>query len=330
MTEKLHLHIESHSAKSPHTHVTPEVWEKVASKYPDIAARVEVTTGWDGKEFSKQMKTADILFAFDFPRGNLAAVAPKLKWINIPAAGVEGFMPFDWLPEGILFTNNAGNHHRRAFEFGAMALMALHNRLPEVVTNQRSHVFERLCSSVATSKVAMIVGFGSLGSGVGKAAKMLGLHVIGITRSGRPHEAADEMYKTAELRDHLPRADFLIIAAPVTPETRGLIGGAELDLMKKGAGVANIGREPIMDYAALRERLESGHIGGAILDVFEPEPLAADSPLWGTKNLIVTPHNSTDDIELYMPRSIDMFLANLGRFIRGEPLENLVDRKLGY
>ena len=85
-----------------------------------------------------------------------------------------------------------------------------------------------------------------------------------------------------------------------------------------------------MDYAALRQRLESGHIGGAILDVFDPEPLAEESPLWTTPNLIITPHNSTDDVEQYIPRTFEMFFANLARFIEGKPLENLVDRELGY
>ncbi|MEX2618136.1 MAG: D-2-hydroxyacid dehydrogenase [Alphaproteobacteria bacterium] len=330
MPKKLHLHLESLSAKSSHMHLTPEVWESAAARHPELAAKLDVTFGWDGKDFAKHAGSADILFGSDFPRERLSDVAPKLKWINVPAAGTENFMPFDWLPEGIAFTNNSGNHHQRAIEFGAMALMALHNRLPEVVTNQRNRDWNRIFSTVASDKVVVILGFGSLGSGVGKAAKMFGMHVIGVTRSGRPSEFADEMYRTAALRDHLPRADFLVVASPVTPETRGLIGAAELDLMKPGAGVVNIGRAPIMDYGALRERLESGHIGGAILDVFDPEPLAVDSPLWTTPNLIVTPHNSTDDVEQYIPRTIDMFFANLARFIDGKPLENQVDRELGY
>ena len=330
MSKKLHLHLESLSAKSPHMYLTPEVWAKAAAWHPELAAQLDVTFGWDGKDFSAHMKTADILFGSDFPRENLAEIAPKLKWIQVPAAGAEIFMPFDWLPDGIAFTNNSGNHHQRAIEFGGMALMALHNRLPEAVTNQRDRNWKRIFSTVASDKVVVVLGFGSLGSGVGKAAKMFGMHVIGITRSGRAHEAADEMYRTAALRDHLPRADFLVIASPVTPETRGLIGAAELDLLKPGAGVVNIGREPVMDYEALRLRLESGRIGGAILDVFDPEPLAADSPLWTTPNLIITPHNSTDNIEQYIPRTMDMFFANLARFIAGKPLENQVDRKLGY
>ncbi len=330
MTKKLHLHIESLSSKSPHMFLTPEVWAKVSAGHPALAAQLDVTTGWDGKDFGQHMKTADILFASDFPRENLAEVAPNLKWINVPAAGTENFMPFNWLPEGIAFTNNSGNHHQRAIEFGGMALMALHNRLPEVVTNQRNRNWNRVFSTTAAGKVVLVLGFGSLGSGVGKAAKMFGMHIIAVTRSGRPNDVADEMYTTAELREHLPRADFLVIASPVTPETRGLIGGAELDLMKKGAGVVNIGREPVMDYAALRQRLESGHIGGAILDVFDPEPLAEESPLWTTPNLIITPHNSTDDVEQYIPRTFEMFFANLARFIEGKPLENLVDRELGY
>ena len=128
----------------------------------------------------------------------------------------------------------------------------------------------------------------------------------------------------------LKDADFLVVAAPLTKETHGMIGAAELDCLKRGAGVVNVGRGPIVDYDALRARLESGRIGGAFLDVFEPEPLPADSPLWSTRNLIVTPHVSSDDPANYLPRALDIFFDNLGRMLNGRELNNVIDRSLGY
>jgi len=239
-------------------------------------------------------------------------------------------MPFDWLPDGVVFTNNSGTHYPRAREYAAMSLLALNTHLPTVLTNQRDAKWEQIFSSVIAGKTVLIVGFGNMGRAAAEAAKGLGMRVLGVRRGTGDDALADEMHRPDALRDLLPRADFLLITTPLTDETRGMIGAAELDLMKPGAGIVNMGRAPVMDYDALRARLETGAIGGAILDVFTPEPLPPDSPLWRTPNLIMTPHNSTDDPQAYIPRSFDIFFDNLARFIAGEPLRNVIDTKLGY
>jgi phosphoglycerate dehydrogenase-like enzyme len=128
----------------------------------------------------------------------------------------------------------------------------------------------------------------------------------------------------------LPRADFVLVAAPLTSRTKHLIGARELDLMKPGAGIVNIGRAGVIDYAALAERLRTGRIGGAILDVFDPEPLPVDSPLWDAPNLVVTPHCSSDDIRQYVPRTLDLVFDNLERLVAGKPLRCVVDPVLEY
>jgi phosphoglycerate dehydrogenase-like enzyme len=120
------------------------------------------------------------------------------------------------------------------------------------------------------------------------------------------------------------------VAAPLTDETRHLIDGAAMDAMKPGAGLVNFGRGPVVDVAALAERLRAGRLGGAVLDVHDPEPLPPDSPLWDVPNLILTPHVSSDDDVSYIPKTLDLVFANLGRLLAGRPLRNRVRPALGY
>ena len=153
--------------------------------------------------------------------------------------------------------------------------------------------------------------------------------MLAVTRSGKAARPADAAYRVSRIEHVLPHADFVIVATPLTPDTRGLLNRARLSLLKPTAGLINIGRSPVVDYDALRDKLETGALAGALLDVHSPEPLPADSPLWTTRNLIVTPHISCDDPR-YMDFLCDSWFANFARFLAGKPLKNQVDRKLGY
>ncbi len=138
------------------------------------------------------------------------------------------------------------------------------------------------------------------------------------------------MFTSGELHEVLPRADFVLITVPLTPETKGWIGREAFDLMKEGAGFINLGRARVVDYDVLRAKLKKGKLSGAILDVFDPEPLPKDSPLWSTPNLIMTPHVASDDDEHYMPRTLDLFFDNVQRYLVGMPLRNRVLPARGY
>ena len=179
-------------------------------------------------------------------------------------------------------------------------------------------------------KTVVILGTGSLGSAIARQIKPFGVKVIGINRSGNNVEGCDEVVTTEKLDEILPQADYLVTSTPDTPHTRGLLDKRRLDLMKNSAGIINIGREAVMDYDALCDKLEAGTLAGAILDVFDPEPIAADSRLWTTKNLIITPHISADDGDAYIPLTLDLFFKNLQRFKDNQPLLNPVNPKLGY
>ena len=253
---------------------------------------------------------------------------PAFKVIQTTGAGVDGLMPFDWLPADVTLTNNSGAHGAKAEDSCAMALLMLNAGMPQVLTNQREKRWQQIFSTPIAGKTAVIIGFGDLGQGAGRAAKKLGLEWIAVTRSGKAGKPPSLSTHVAHDRV-LPKADFVIVTAPLTPETRGLMNQDRLSVMKAGAGLVNIGRSPIVDYAAVTRMLASGALGGAVLDVFDEEPLPPDSPLWTTPNLVITPHISCDDPR-YIDRLFDTWFANLERFVARRKLKNIVDRQLGY
>jgi len=288
-----------------------------------------VTIAFDDEPEAERLTAAEILIAGKFDREGLAARAPALRWVHARSAGVEHLLPLDWLPPQVVLTNSSGAHGRKAGEFGLMALMMLNDHMPEHMTNQRRHRWTPVYSTPIEGKTVVILGVGGIGGAVAGLARLLGLKVVGVTRSGEPHPACDRVVQTTELLSVLPEADFLLVACPLTPETRGLVGRAALDRMKPGAGIVNMSRAALVDYDALLERLRAGELRGAILDVFDPEPLPADSPLWSAPNLIVTPHVSSDPRD-YPEAIVGLLTDNFARLAGGRPLRNRVDRRRGY
>lgn len=310
--------------------ITRARYEQCASRYPDIARRLEVFIDWDLDNFAESMKSAEVLVTWDLPTENLREVAPSLRWIHIIGAGVEHLCPMDWLPEGVTIVNNRGAHADKGGEFGLMAVLMLHNHMPAIIANQSRTHWESLYSTPIEGKTALIVGTGHIGRGAGWRLQSLGMRVLGVSRHGVAVDEVDEIYPVERLDEALPQADFLFVSTPLTSETTNLIDRRRQSLMKNGAGVINVGRAGTMDYDALAENLVSGHFHGAIIDVFDPEPLPADSPLWNVPNLLVTPHVSADDGDSYVPMTLDLVFANMRRYLTGEPFENEVRPELGY
>ena len=328
-TARLHLHLESSIKRPPLFHLTEDKWAAAAKRHRAAAKNLEVTIGWDGNILDEALKTADVMINSIPPRERLRERAPRLKWIQTTGAGIDSLMPLDWLPQDVVLTNNTGAHGAKAEDSCAMALLMLNSRLPQVMTNQRERRWQQIYSTPIAGRTAVVVGFGDLGQGAGRAAKQLGLEVLAVTRSGKAGRPADAVFPVSRIDRVLPKGDFVIVTTPLTAETRGLFSRARLDLMKPGAGFVNIGRSPIVDYAALAEKLRDGSISGAVLDVFDQEPLPPESPLWHTPNLVITPHISCDNPH-YIDQLFDTWFANLERFVAGKRLKNVVDRRLGY
>jgi phosphoglycerate dehydrogenase-like enzyme len=328
-TARVHLHIDNDSELGEVFEVTPARLEAALKRHPAVAKRLHITMETDSHRLDEHLATADVLFGWRFDRSNLAQRAPKLRWIHAPGAGINHFIPFDWLPPGVVFTNNRGIHGERAHEYGIMAVLMLNNRLPEMFTNQRQGRWEQCFNSGIEGKTLLVIGVGSVGAGIAQWAKRFGMHVIGVRRTGAPRRGVDEMHTPDKIAKLLPRADFVVMATPATTNTRQLLGRKEIALLKPGAGLLNYSRAALVDYEALRERLEKREIT-AVLDVFDPEPLPADSPLWHTPNLIITPHSSSDDTERYTPKTLDLLFTQMARFIAGKKLANIVSRDLEY
>ena len=300
-SQTLRVHIENTRRKTGIARITPQHWAAACARH-GVPAR----------------------------REQLAARAPHLTWLHAMSAGIDGLLPLDWLPRGVAFTNNSGAHGHKAFQYMLMAYNLLNSRMPAIIANQQRRRWEQLFSPDIAGKTAVIVGMGDLGEGAARAAKALGLHVIGVRRSARRNPHADRIVTFRQLDRVLPQADFVVIAVPLTPQTRHLLDARRLDLLKPAAGIINIARGPVIDTAALVRRLRAGRIAGAVLDVVDPEPLPATSPLWRVPNLVLTPHISCDDGERYIDLSLDLWFANLARFVAGKPLQHRIDPKLGY
>ena len=339
-SDKLRVHIKNNHA-SPDTFpptkegeavftITEARFQAACDKYPDVARQIEVFIDWDLDRFSESMQSADVLVTWDLPTHDLARVAPNLQWIHIIGAGVEHLCPMNWLPDGVTVVNNRGTHAAKGGEFGLMSVLMLHSRLPTIINNQQMAAWSSLFSGSIVDKTVVIIGIGHIGASIARRCKMLEMNVIGISRHGRPVSGIDSVCTSKDLDSVLPVADFVILAAPLTVETRNLFDRRRQALTKPGAGIVNIGRAATMDYGALVENLQSNHFSGAILDVFDEEPLPADSSLWHTPNLIVTPHISADDGNTYVELTLDLVFANLERHLGGKPLNNVVDPALGY
>jgi phosphoglycerate dehydrogenase-like enzyme len=329
-SRRLRVHIENSREKNTLYQITPEQWQAACARHRALAKRLDASMGRDGENRESPLKEATVVIGVPARRERLAQRAPALKWLHSTSAGVDTLLPLDWLPAGVTFTNNRGAHGVKVEQYMRMAYTMLNCRMPEIIANQHARRWQQIFSPSIAGKTALIIGLGDLGRGAARAARQLGLTVIGVSRTGRKIREADAVHTLSRLDALLPRADFVVMAVPLTQETRHLLNRERLDRMKPGAGVINIARAAVLDNAALADKLTRGELAGTVLDVVEPEPLPADSYLWTIPNLIITPHISCDDSEHYNDITLDLWFRNLERFLSGRPLKNRVDPRRGY
>lgn len=322
------LHVENEPDGQPIHEVTPARLQAAARRHPGLLGRLRVTYGSDPARLDEALRSAEVLIASHFPAHDLAARAPRLRWIQSVNAGVEDLVPL--LPPGVVLTNASGVHGPKGGEYALTALLMLNHGVPHFVALQRERRWEQTFGSTIAGKTVLVVGVGAIGAEVARLCRRQGLRVLGVRRTARPHRWVDRMYAPRDIGKALPRADFVVVTTPATGESRGLLGRRELDLLPRHAGLVNLGRGAVVDYEALADKLRRGELAGAVLDVFPEEPLPPDSPLWSTPNLIVSPHCAVDDAATYVPRCLDIFFDNLRRYLAGRPLRNRVDPALGY
>ncbi len=227
-----------------------------------------------------------------------------------------------------VFTSARGVHDQPLAEFSLMVMMAFNKKLIHTLESQKKKNWARFAGTDLRDKTIGIVGMGKVGQRIGQLCQSFGMKVLGVKRETNgitPSSVfADELYNQTEIEKMLSRAEYLVLIAPHTPETEKMMGEKELALLPKGAILINIGRGALVDEQALIRALQSGHLGGAGLDVFEVEPLPKTSPLWEMPNVIVSPHSaSTSDRENEL--ITEVFCENIKNYLAGRPLINVID-----
>ena len=310
--------------------ITPEVFRTVGTRYRQLADKLDITYDYDLERYNSLIGEAEILVGWQFPTDQIKEVAPKLKWIHLMGSGLDQCLPLDWLPENVSLTTSAGAHAVKAGEFMATALMMLNNHVVQFITNQNQQHFQSIYSSPIAGKTVVLVGVGGIGGAAADRCKALGMHVIGVRPSKKRHASVDETVGVEHLNDVLSRADFALISAPLTRDTRGMFGKQQFASMKRGAGLVNFGRHSIVDEDALVDALESGHLAGAIMDVENPDQVAWNPRLWTTPNLLIIPHCVTNDPPNFPSNMIDVFFRNLDGYLRDETMATQVGREREY
>lgn len=333
----MRVHLENLTTKPPIFWLTPELVRATRRENADLGKQVRFTVGADLADMGRRLKTAqmlvtsaDVICHPDFPRTRLAEVAPSLRFVHLIGAAVDRVLPLDWLPENVTLTNNSGVHVDKVREFLTMSLLALNARVPQIISNQRKARWDQIFTPVIRGKTLAVIGLGSIGRAAVAAGRTLGLVIVGVSRSGKPVAGVSRVHRSTNLASAIGKADFIVIATPLTPDTRGLVDRSVLQSAMQGAGIINVGRAGVMDHEALIDLLGSGHLSGAILDVLPEEPLPPRSKLWATPNLLITPHVAADDLDGYMLGTMNVVCENIRRHLAGKPVKNAVDRRTGY
>jgi phosphoglycerate dehydrogenase-like enzyme len=310
----------------------PAMPETIRARWPEM--RVVHLPDYD--RLAQELPDTDIFVGYSL-RAEQLTHAKKLKWIHSTAAGVAQLMYPELRDSGIVVTNPSGVFSPPMAEHTMGLLLALARNFPDSTRHQdRAHWSQqdlwdkpqRLTE--LSGQVLLIVGFGSIGRELAKRVSAFDMRVWGVTRSGKGDATrAERIVPASQLEETLPHADYVVIAAPETSETRHLIGAAQIARMKLGARLINVGRGSLLDEAALIRALENGALGGAALDVTSVEPLPADSPLWKAPNLFITPHTSAVSDRLWH-RETALLMDLLGRWFGGREMFNQVDFARGY
>jgi phosphoglycerate dehydrogenase-like enzyme len=276
---------------------------------------------------------ADVLFGWDFQAESLSATwseAKQLRWVHWSGAGVDAVLFPALVESEVVLTNSRGVFDRAMAEYVLGLVIGFAKRFPESFALQSQRTWQHRLTEMVEGRDALVVGVGGIGRAIAQLLRGVGMRVTGVGRSAR---AGDRDFGTvfdpSDLNRLLPRADYVVIAAPLTDETRRMFGTAQLRAMKPTAYLINIARGAIVDEAALVAALEAGEIAGAALDCFETEPLPPESPLWSLPGVVVSPHLS-GDFTGHADALVDLFCENFRRFRSGTPLLNIVDKMRGY
>ncbi|GAA4544128.1 D-2-hydroxyacid dehydrogenase [Amycolatopsis samaneae] len=290
-------------------------------RYTDAAGLPEALSG------------ADVLFVYDFLSTAVPGAwhaADRLRWLHIASAGVDPVL-FPGLRESdVVLTNSRGVFDDAIAEYVLGVILAFAKGFARSLDLQRESRWLHRESERVAGREVLVVGTGPIGRAIARLLRAAGLRVSGAGRRARTGDPDfGDVHSTAELTEHLPAADYVVAVAPLTEQTKGMFDAAAFAAMKPSARFVNVGRGELVVTSDLVAALAGGELAGAALDVFETEPLPADSPLWTMENVLVSPHMSGDFVG-WRNTLVEVFRENFGRWVAGKPLHNVVDKQLGY
>src|SRR5450631_3385684 len=307
--------------------------QRLAQDFP--ALQIAHRDNYEG--IDDDLRDAEIIFTISL-RPEQLALTRNLRWVHAPSAAVHQLLSPELVNSDVVVTNSREVHGPVVAEHVMGLIFALAKKLPQAVALQHKHVWGQESmwrAGVRPSEIAGatlgLIGVGSIGRRVAEMASALGMRVIALrehVEKGSP-EGVEAVFPPPAINEVLKQSDYIVLAAPLIAATHGLIDAGRLAAMKPGACLINVGRGAQVDEAALVEALRTGRIAGAALDVFEREPLPADSPLWSAENLLITPHTAGLTDKLWH-RHYELFSDNLRRYVAREPLCFVVDKQKGY
>jgi len=254
---------------------------------------------------------------------------PSLRWVQLCSTGFSDNITPEILDGRVTLTNSPGIHTVPIAESVVAAMLEHAKRFSQRRVDQRGRVWRQIYCSDLEGATVLLIGLGNLGKRIAKLCKAFDMRVVGTRRSPAPTPNVDLVFPTSDLKKHLPEADYVVVVAPLTKETEGLLGVEEFRAMKREAYFINVGRGLVADEGAMIEALRGKRIAGAYLDCFGVEPLPTDNPLWGLPNVFLVPHDSHSSPKIG-DRLVAQFCENLRRYVAGEPLLNICDPRRGY
>jgi len=304
-----------------------------------LRAWSEISISGDQEELEKLAPAAEVILLTPFsPKPlDLARIwqrAGSVRWMHSLSTGVENLLFPELLRSEVPVTNARGVFKRALAEFAVLGILFHCKKVRRLVDNQRRRKWRSFYVETANQRIMGVVGYGEIGRECALLAKGLGMKIQAVRRNAEKSAddpLLDRIFKPQDLHEMLAGIDVLVCAAPLTRETRHMIGDAQFDAMKAAAIVINVGRGPVIDEAALVRALQNRRLAGAALDVFEEEPLPENSPLWGMDNVLISPH-CTDRTQNpdWQDLSMQVFVGNFHRYLNREALQNLVDKQAGY
>jgi phosphoglycerate dehydrogenase-like enzyme len=291
--------------------------------------------------FANAVSDAEAIFHWSGDRETLRQVflaGPKVRWVHSRNAGLDSILFPELIESPVPLTNGSGVFSQSLGEFALAAILFFAKDFGRMLRNQRAQLWEQFDVDEIAGQTVGIVGYGDIGREVASRAKAMGMKVLALKRhapaepdslpaKGEP--IIERFYAPRQILEMLALSDYVVVAAPLTSETRYMVSDAEFEAMKPSAVVINVGRGPVIDQAALVRALAARKIRGAGLDVFEQEPIPAGDPIWSLDNVLISPHTA-DHTATWLNRAMQFFLEQYERFCKGQPLENVVNKRLGY